>query len=115
MPTMGQVRRTGMATYNHKYVFIIYSIYKTMVPSLRKVTGGSMTDVSSSGSRGDPAAVAAYVASITGELSRLARASGLGTLAYILEMARLEAKGLMDEAPLPHAHDGSAKDGSTGK
>lgn len=40
----------------------------------------------------DPKAFAAYVAAITAELSRLARDNGLTTLAYILEMARLEAR-----------------------
>jgi len=43
----------------------------------------------------DPGAVAAYVAAITEELSQMARASGLSTLAYILEMARLEARGAL--------------------
>ncbi|MFS8038429.1 hypothetical protein ACI7BZ_15995 [Xanthobacter sp. AM11] len=46
---------------------------------------------------GDPVEVAAYVAAISGELARLARASGLGTLAYILDMARLEAKATAGE------------------
>ncbi len=41
---------------------------------------------------GDPAAVAAYVASLAGELAQLARVSGLPTLAYLLEMAKLEAR-----------------------
>lgn len=41
----------------------------------------------------DPLAVAAYVAALSEELARLARASGLVTLAYILDMARLEARG----------------------
>lgn len=71
-----------------------------------------MTNVPSKGPKGapaehpagdpaaDPAAVAGYVAAIAGELSRLARASGLGTLAYILEMAQLEAKGFIEEGQL---------------
>lgn len=41
----------------------------------------------------DPAAVAAYVAQLAGELAHLARGSGLTTLAYILEMAQMEARG----------------------
>lgn len=40
----------------------------------------------------DPHALASYVESLTGELARLARDHGLPTLAYILDMARLEAR-----------------------
>jgi len=54
-------------------------------------TGGSLT--------GDPGAFAAYVASLSEELARLARANGLTTLAYILDMARLEARSAMDLEP----------------
>ncbi|MFD1701544.1 hypothetical protein ACFSCV_00850 [Methylopila henanensis] len=44
---------------------------------------------------------AAYVATLAGELSRLSRRSGLPTLAYLLDMARLEAEGhLAGEAAL---------------
>lgn len=50
-----------------------------------------MSKADDSGPVGDAAAVAAYVAAMTAELSRIARANGLATLAYILEMARLEA------------------------
>lgn len=42
----------------------------------------------------DPAAFASYEASISGELARLSRENGLPTLAYILEMARLEARNM---------------------
>jgi len=38
-----------------------------------------------------PDTVAQYIASMTGELAQLARRSGLDTLCYILEMARIEA------------------------
>ena len=38
-----------------------------------------------------PRDVAAYVAALTGELSVMARGSGLPTLAYFLDMARIEA------------------------
>ena len=38
-----------------------------------------------------PDTVAQYIASMTGELAQLARRSGLETLCYILEMARIEA------------------------
>lgn len=50
-----------------------------------------MTDTSSPG-RDEPAAVAAYIAAMVSEMARLARASGLSTLAYVLDMAHLEAK-----------------------
>lgn len=40
----------------------------------------------------DPVSVADYVADMAGELAALARANGLATLAYILDMARLEAR-----------------------
>lgn len=53
----------------------------------------------------DPAVLASYVAQISGELARLSRENGLTTLAYILEMARLEARNVSlkngDTAP-PH-------------
>ncbi|MEW6256677.1 MAG: hypothetical protein AB1592_12030 [Pseudomonadota bacterium] len=44
---------------------------------------------------------AAYVAALTAELSRLARAHRLGTLAYLLDMTRLEARGLSHGANPP--------------
>ena len=37
-------------------------------------------------------AVASYAASITADLAAMARRSGLETLGYLLEMARLEAE-----------------------
>ncbi|MFG1237927.1 hypothetical protein V5F63_12060 [Xanthobacter autotrophicus DSM 597] len=45
---------------------------------------------------GDAAATAAYVAAITAELARLARNHGFSTLAYVLDMARQEARVLAD-------------------
>lgn len=36
---------------------------------------------------------AAYVAALSEDLARLARRSGMPTLAYLLDMARLEAEG----------------------
>jgi len=45
---------------------------------------------------GDPGAFAAYVVAISEELARLARANGLTTLAYLLDMARLEARSAME-------------------
>lgn len=35
---------------------------------------------------------AAYIATLTGELAAMARRSGLSTLGYLLEMAKLEAE-----------------------
>ena len=55
-----------------------------------------MTERSPADVAGDAAATAAYVAAITAELSRLARSHGFTTLAYVLEMARQEARGLAD-------------------
>ncbi len=55
----------------------------------------------------DAEAFAAYVAALTGELSRLARGHGFSTLAYLLEMARLEARAAAPPKPLPqpqHEH-----------
>jgi len=40
-------------------------------------------------------ATASYIASISGELAGVARERGLGSLAYLLEMARLEAEAQM--------------------
>lgn len=42
-----------------------------------------------------PGEVAAYIAALSEELSRLARGSGLVALAYILEMAKLEARNVV--------------------
>lgn len=39
-------------------------------------------------------AVASYVATLTTDLAVMARKSGLDTLGYLLEMARLEAESL---------------------
>ncbi|WP_309389734.1 hypothetical protein [Chelatococcus sambhunathii] len=37
--------------------------------------------------------VATYIASLTADLSEMSRRQGLSTLAYLLDMARLEAEG----------------------
>jgi len=42
----------------------------------------------------DRTAVAHYVASLSGDLARLARRHGFTALSYVLEMARLEAEDL---------------------
>ncbi len=39
-----------------------------------------------------PADVAEYVGQMSGELAALARRAGLGTLAYLLDMAQMEAR-----------------------
>ncbi|WP_035716525.1 hypothetical protein [Azorhizobium doebereinerae] len=41
----------------------------------------------------NPDDFAAYVAAMAGELAGLARGHGFSTLAYLLEMVRLEARG----------------------
>ncbi len=40
----------------------------------------------------DPAALAEYIAAMTGELARFAGAARLDTLTYFLNMARMEAE-----------------------
>lgn len=40
---------------------------------------------------GPPYSTAAYIGALVDELAKLARRNGLDTLAYLLEMARLEA------------------------
>lgn len=47
----------------------------------------------------DDAAVARYIASMSGDLARLARTSGFQTLGYLLEIAQLEAE--QSAAPPP--------------
>jgi hypothetical protein len=42
--------------------------------------------------RSDPAEAAHYIASLTGELSSLAKQSGLGLLGYLLDIVRVEAE-----------------------
>ncbi len=52
-------------------------------------------DPSTRGAEGrsaDPREVAHYVTSMTGEMSSLAKMSGLDLLGYLLDMARLEAE-----------------------
>jgi hypothetical protein len=47
---------------------------------------------------GSPAAVAAYVAALTSDLAALARRHDLATLGYLLDMARLEAEGIVQRS-----------------
>ena len=44
-------------------------------------------------------AVASYVATLSADLSTMARRTGLDALGYILEMARLEAESRARQAP----------------
>jgi hypothetical protein len=48
---------------------------------------------------GDPMAVASYVASLAGDLSIMARRTGLESLSYLLEMVLLEAESLARQVP----------------
>lgn len=63
-----------------------------------------MTDTGSGEGKPRPEQVAAYIAAMTGEMGRMAGQHNLGTLAYLLELVRLEAK--------EKALSGSEKDGS---
>ncbi|HWV53333.1 hypothetical protein [Pseudorhodoplanes sp.] len=42
----------------------------------------------------DRVAAATYIADLTGGLAQMARRHGLGTLAYLLDMAKLEAESV---------------------
>jgi hypothetical protein len=48
---------------------------------------------------GTPEAAASYVATLVTELALVARNHGLDSLGYLLEMARLEAESLGQDAP----------------
>jgi hypothetical protein len=52
--------------------------------------GGNDSD-SSNGEGSTPSSAALYIASLSGELAKLAKRHGLDALSFILEMARLEA------------------------
>ena len=51
------------------------------------------------------AAVASYVATISADLSAMARRQGLETLSYLLEMARLEAESTNRANINPNDHN----------
>lgn len=54
---------------------------------------------------GNQIAVASYVATLSADLSVMARRTGLESLGYLLEMVQLEAENLA--RPVPHrAHGG---------
>ena len=52
--------------------------------------------VESEPKEGEQAATAAYVASLVADLAALAHRQKLDTLGYLLDMARLEAEGLVE-------------------
>lgn len=49
--------------------------------------------------------VATYIASLTADLSEMSRRQGLSTLAYLLDMARLEAEGAARRRPADASSD----------
>jgi len=51
-----------------------------------------MTETGAAEGKPRPEQVAAYIAAMTGEMGRMAGEHNLGTLAYLLELVRLEAK-----------------------
>ncbi len=57
----------------------------------------------------DPDEVAAYLAEMTGELSQVARWHGFDALAYLLDMARLEAEGAAHRPKPPEAKRNTAR------
>ena len=59
--------------------------------------GRFMANQSTPGELASQTAVASYVASLSAELSTLARRSGLETLVYLFEMVRLEAENTKTE------------------
>ncbi len=62
--------------------------------------GRRRTQRNPSGAGGtDRSEVANYVASLAADLSEMSRRQGLSTLAYLLDMARLEAEGAARAAP----------------
>lgn len=54
-----------------------------------------MADQADTHETGGRSAVATYVASLSGDLASMARRTGLDTLGYLLEMARLEAESVI--------------------
>ncbi len=59
--------------------------------------GGDSQDPSRP-SPGNRAATAAYITDLSADLARMAREDGLATLAYLLDMARLEAQSLAQQS-----------------
>jgi hypothetical protein len=63
-----------------------------------------MADQSGTGESADRTALASYVATLSADLSVMARRGGLDTLGYLLEMVRLEAENLA--RGIPHKPNG---------
>jgi hypothetical protein len=63
----------------------------------RFAQGHRMADINEES--GQRAAVANYVASMTADLSAMARRSGLDTIGYLLDMVRLEAESAARHSP----------------
>ena len=53
-----------------------------------------MPDLAEASENGVRSAVASYVATLSADLAGMARKTGLETLGYLLEMARLEAESV---------------------
>jgi hypothetical protein len=58
-----------------------------------------MADQPTPADPGDRTAVASYVATLSADLSDMARRTGLETLGYLLEMVRLEAENMARHTP----------------
>jgi hypothetical protein len=58
-----------------------------------------MADQSGTGEAADRTAIASYVATLSADLSVMARRGGLDTLGYLLDMVRLEAENLARHTP----------------
>jgi hypothetical protein len=58
----------------------------------------------------NPEETAAYLASISMELANLARGQGLELLAYLLEMAQLEAERIVQDSRFRRMSDDSSDD-----
>jgi hypothetical protein len=63
-------------------------------------SGLPMSDQPAPDDAGARIAVASYVATLSADLSTMARRNGLEALGYILEMARLEAESKARQTPL---------------
>jgi hypothetical protein len=63
-----------------------------------------MAEQPAAGDSGNRMAVASYVATLSADLSVMARRTGLETLGYLLEIVRLEAENLARH--VPHGSNG---------
>ncbi|MBI4274995.1 MAG: hypothetical protein HY659_09890 [Rhizobiales bacterium] len=67
-----------------------------MAPRSDGIAGRGRLAEGTTGNARQQEETAAYIAGMTGELATLAQSNGLDTLAYILDMARLEAENAID-------------------